>query len=62
MKKFVALITKKKQLRMNGKVMTLDFLRTLYGVYKKLEQLFFHTYLLTCLKKDASVLLKVMNI
>ena len=47
---------------MNGKVMTLDFLRTLYGVYKKLEQLFFHTYLLTCLKKDASVLLKVMNI
>ena len=61
MKKFVTLIAKKKQLRMNRKEMT-DFFQALYGVYKKLGQLFFHTYLLTCLMKDASAWLKVMNI
>ena len=32
LKKFVALLTKKKQLRMNGKTMTLDFLQALYSV------------------------------
>ena len=46
---------------MNRKEMT-DFFQALYGVYKKLGQLFFHTYLLTCLMKDASAWLKVMNI
>ena len=36
-----------------------DFLRPLYrGIYKKLGQFFFHTYLLTCVDKDTSVLLK----
>ena len=39
-----------------------DFLRALYSLYKKLRPFFFHTYLLTCLKKDTSVLLKVKNI
>ena len=39
-----------------------DFLQALYSVYEKLGQLFFHTDLLTCLKKDKSVLLKVINI
>ena len=32
-----------------------DFLRALYSVYKKLGQFFFHSYLLTCFKKDKSV-------
>ena len=36
-----------------------DILPTLYIIYKKLRQFFFRTYLLTCLNKDASVLLKV---
>ena len=35
-----------------------DFLQALYSICKKLGQLLFHTYLLTCLKKDTSVLLK----
>ena len=61
MKKFVALLTKEKRLRMNGKMMT-DFLQAFYSVYKKLGQFFFHTYLLTYLKKDTSVLLKIINI
>ena len=39
-----------------------DFLQALHSVCKKLGQFFFHTYLLTCLKKDTSVLLKVVNI
>ena len=39
MKKFVALLTKEKRLRMNGKMMTVTFLE-LYTVYiKKLAQL-----------------------
>ena len=29
---------------------------------KKLRQFFFHTYSLTCIKKDTLVLLKVVNI
>ena len=39
-----------------------DFLGALYSIYKKLGHFFFHTYSLTCLKKDSSVLLKVINI
>ena len=39
-----------------------DFLWASYSIYKKLRQLFFHADLLACLKKDASVLLKVINI
>ena len=31
-------------------------------VYKKLGQFFMHTYSLTCLNKDTSVLLRVINI
>ena len=38
-----------------------DFLRALYSVYKKLGQFFFHTFWLTCLNKDTSVLLRVVN-
>ena len=37
------LLTKEKQLRMTGKMMT-DFFQTLCSLYKKLGQLFFHTY------------------
>ena len=36
-----------------------DFFLALYSVYITFRQFFFHTYLLTCLKKDTSVLLKV---
>ena len=44
---------------MCGKKMTLTFF-DFYIVYiKKLGKLFFHTYLLTYLNKDTSVLLKV---
>ena len=39
-----------------------DILRALYGIYKKLGQFFFHTYSLTCLNKDTTVLLKAINI
>ena len=39
-----------------------DFLQALCSECKKSGQLIFHTYLLTCLKKDTSVLLKVMDI
>ena len=60
MKIFVALLTKEKIL--NGKMMTLDFFRALYNVYRNQDDCFFHTYLLTCLNKDISVLLKFMNI
>ena len=42
-------------------LMTLIFFE-LYSAYKKLGQSFFHTYSLTCLNKDTSVLLKVINI
>ena len=38
-----------------------DILRALYSVHK-LGQFFFRTYLLNCLNKDTSVLLKVINI
>ena len=59
MKRFIALLTMGKQLRMKRKNYDSDFLRALYSVYKKLGQFF--PYLLTCLKKDTSVLLKVIN-
>ena len=39
-----------------------DFLGDLYSILKKLGHLFFHTYLLTCLKEDPSVMLKSINI
>ena len=53
---------KRKQLRMNGKMMTLTLFQ-LYTVYiKKLRQSFFHAYSLTHLNKSTSVLLKVINI
>ena len=39
-----------------------DFLVVLYSVYKKLGQFFRRTYSLTCLNKDTSVLLQVINI
>ena len=38
-----------------------DILQALYSVHK-LGQFFFCTYLLNCLNKDTSVLLKVINI
>ena len=38
-----------------------DFPWVLYSIWKKL-QFFFHTDSLNCLKKDLSVLLKVINI
>ena len=38
-----------------------DILRALYSVHK-LGQFFFRAYLLNCLNKDTSVLLKVINI
>ena len=53
---------KTKTPKKNGKMMTLTFVE-LYTVHlKKLGQFFFCTYLLTCLKKDKSVKLKVTNI
>ena len=64
MKKFIALLTKEK-----GKTATNEWkndgtgILRVYAVYmKKLGQFFFHIYSLTCLNKDASVLLKVINI
>ena len=40
-----------------------DNLEALYIVYmKKIGKVFFHTHSLTCLNKDTSVLLKVINI
>ena len=61
MKKFFALPAKEKRLRINEKMMTLTFFG-LYAVYvKKLGQFFFHTYSLTCLKKEISVLLQVFE-
>ena len=34
----------------------------LHSAYEKIGQFFFHIYLLTCLKEDKSVLLKVVHI
>ena len=59
MKKFIALLTKKK-----GKMAVSEWendgsniLWALYSVHKKIGQFFFCTYLLTCLNKNTSVLL-----
>lgn len=47
---------------MNWKIMTMTFIE-LYTVYvKTLGQFFVHTYVLTSLNKDTSVLVKVINI
>ena len=54
MMEFVALLTKEKW--------TFFELYTVYINKKKLGKLSLHTYLLTCLNKDTSVLLKVINI
>ena len=59
MKKSVALLTKKKHLKINGKMMTLTFFE-LYTV-KKSGQFFFHTNLLFNSHKDTSLMLKVIN-
>ena len=62
MKKFAALLTKGKNPATNEwENDNLEILRALYSVHKKLGQFFFHIYLLTCLNKDTSVLLKVIN-
>ena len=61
MKTFVALLTLK-MTKNEWENDDSDFLQALYRVYKKLRQFFFHTYSLAWLKKDTSVLLKVMNI
>ena len=61
MKKFIALLMKRKKLRMNGKMMSLAF-SELFKMYKKIRKILF-PYLLTYFKKDTSVLLiKVINI
>ena len=39
-----------------------DILRALYSVHKLGQFFFLFTYLLNCLNKDTSVLLKVINI
>ena len=39
-----------------------DCLWAIYSIYKKLEQFFFYIDSFNCLKKDSSVLLKVINI
>ena len=58
----ICCITNKGKVDKNEWEMTLTFFE-LYTVYmKKLGQCFFHTYSLTCLNKDISVLLKVINI
>ena len=64
MKKFVALLTKEKGKTAKNEWENddSDILRALCSAYKKTGQFFFHIYSLTCLNKDASVLLKVMTI
>ena len=39
-----------------------DFLRALYGVYKKIRTIFFHTLPATYLNKDTSVPSQLINI
>ena len=60
MKKFVVLLTNENQLKNDWENDDSDFIRDLYSVYN-MYIYFFHTCLLTCLKKDTSVLLKVTN-
>ena len=64
MKKFVELLTKVKlMIRSNGKMMNLTFIE-LYAIYivYKINNTFFYIYLLICLNKDTSVLLKLIKI
>ena len=64
MKKFVELLTKVKlMIRSNGKMMKLTFIE-LYAVYivYKINNTFVYIYLLICLNKDTSVLLKLIKI
>ena len=64
MKKFVELLTKVKlMIRSNGKMMNLTFIE-LYAVYivYKINNTLFKIYLLICLNKDTSVLLKLIKI
>ena len=64
MKKFVELLTKVKlMIRSNGKMMELTFIE-LYAVYivYKINNTFFYIYLLICLNKDTSALLKLIKI
>ena len=51
-------ITAKNELENDGS----DFLWAIYSIYKKLGQFCFCTDWFNCLKKDSSVLLKVINI
>ena len=44
-----------------GKIVKNEWGKILCSVFVKWGKLFFHTYLLTCLKKDTSVPLKVLN-
>ena len=62
MKKFVTLLNKGKTAKNEWENDDSDILWAYCSVCKNLGQLFFHTYLLTCLNKDTSLLLKVINI
>ena len=58
----ICCITKKEKSKNSydkWEMMTLDIPLALYNIYIKIGQLFSHTYLLTCLNKDISVLIKV---
>ena len=62
MNKEICCITNKGITAKNEWEITLTFFE-LYTVYiKKIGQFLFHNYSLTCLNKDTSVLLKVINI
>lgn len=62
LKNEIRLITNKgKTAKVEWKNNESDFLWALCGVYEKLGQFSFQTYLLTCLKKDTSGLSKVIN-
>ena len=63
MNETICCITSKwKTVNNEWEMMTVTFFK-LYTVYnKKIGQFFFHTYFLTGLKKDTSVLLNVLNI
>ena len=58
----IALLTKEKSKTTTNKWGNADILRAWYSVYKNLGQFFFHTYSLTCLNKNTTVLVKVINI
>ena len=62
MKKFVALLMKEKQPRMNGKMMTLAFFQLYTLSVKDSDNSFSIIYWITCLNKATSVVLQVINI